>query len=412
MAPVEIYRAPFPLYSLRFLEPGLIVVAGGGGAARTGIKNALHFLRLECIGGHLSASLLHCHDTGLRAVMNLALARPVRVLAVGMDGYCQLLSYQEVEGAQTLPSGQAKGSKQQEKPGRHKRRQAKMDENHMASENKDETPLLEVKSQESIQTDFSSENLQKVVRFNSDCTILATGGVDGYLRTWKYPSLKPLCEVLAHHGEIEDLDFAPDNKVVTAGRDFACSVWQHGILVAGLDWSHVRPDIPSKTYRFQGCRFARVEDSNEVMTRLFTVHIPHRRERHPLPCFLTKWDANNFLPLLNVACGNEVISALAVSEVGTYLGLGTITGSVAIHIAFSLQRVYYVRETHGIVVTELGFLPSSTSQKSQKKHLDAELLSVSLDSRCKLHVLPTRSEYLLLCFLCGSIDQADLLLCA
>uniref|UniRef100_UPI00358F45EA guanine nucleotide-exchange factor SEC12 isoform X2 n=1 Tax=Myxine glutinosa TaxID=7769 RepID=UPI00358F45EA len=367
-----------------------------------------HFLRLECIGGCLSASLLHCHDTGSRAVMNLAHATPLRVIAVGVDDYCQLLSYREVEAtqeAQTLPSGQAKGSKQQEKPGRHKRKQAKTDEDHTARENKDETPLLEVKSQEFIQTDFSLEKLQKVVRFNSDCTILATGGVDGYLRTWKYPSLKPLCKVLAHQGEIDDLDFAPDNKVVTAGRDFACSVWQHGVLVAGLDWSHVRPDIPSKTYRFQGCRFAAVEDSNEGVMRLYTVHIPHRRERRPLPCFLTKWDANNFLPLLNASCGNEVISTLAVSEAGTYLGLGTITGSVAIHIAFSLQRVYYVRETHGIVVTELGFLPSSTGQKSQKKHLDAELLSVSLDSRCKLHVLRARTLVpiwlvLLCCALC------------
>lgn len=39
---VELYRAPFPLYALR-VDPktGLLIAAGGGGAARTGIKNGV-----------------------------------------------------------------------------------------------------------------------------------------------------------------------------------------------------------------------------------------------------------------------------------------------------------------------------------------------------------------------------------
>lgn len=39
---VELYRAPFPLYALR-VDPktGLLIAAGGGGAAKTGIKNGV-----------------------------------------------------------------------------------------------------------------------------------------------------------------------------------------------------------------------------------------------------------------------------------------------------------------------------------------------------------------------------------
>lgn len=39
---VELYRAPFPLYALR-IDPktGLLIAAGGGGAAKTGIKNGV-----------------------------------------------------------------------------------------------------------------------------------------------------------------------------------------------------------------------------------------------------------------------------------------------------------------------------------------------------------------------------------
>lgn len=40
--PPELYRAPFPLYALRIhREAGLALIAGGGGAAKTGITNGL-----------------------------------------------------------------------------------------------------------------------------------------------------------------------------------------------------------------------------------------------------------------------------------------------------------------------------------------------------------------------------------
>ncbi|NXK70562.1 PREB protein, partial [Sylvietta virens] len=88
---------------------------------------------------------------------------------------------------------------------------------------------------------------------------------------------------------------------------------------------------------------------------------------------------------------------------GTFLGLGTVTGSVAIHIAFSLQRLYYVKEAHGIVVTDVAFVPESRPGRELLGGHEAALLSVAVDSRCKLHLLPTRRtsgarpEGLLLC---------------
>ena len=36
-----------------------------------------------------------------------------------------------------------------------------------------------------VQTDFSRDPLQKVVCFNHDNTLLATGGTDGCVRVWK-----------------------------------------------------------------------------------------------------------------------------------------------------------------------------------------------------------------------------------
>lgn len=42
-----------------------------------------------------------------------------------------------------------------------------------------------VENLQAVQTDFSPDPLQKVVRFNHDATLLATGGTDGYVRVWK-----------------------------------------------------------------------------------------------------------------------------------------------------------------------------------------------------------------------------------
>ena len=52
-----------------------------------------------------------------------------------------------------------------------------------------------------------------------------------------------------------------------------------------------------------------------------------------------------------------------------------------------LQRLYYVREAHGIVVTAVAFLPETPELLRDN---EAALLSVAVDSRCRLHRIPCR----------------------
>nr|XP_032636008.1 prolactin regulatory element-binding protein [Chelonoidis abingdonii] len=123
--------------------------------------------------------------------------------------------------------------------------------------------------------------------------------------------MKKVLEFKAHDGEIEDIALGPENKVVTAGRDFQCCVWQRDQLVLRLRWDENLPGVPDKTYRYQACRFGTVPDQAEAL-RLYTVQVPHKRGRRPPPCYLTKWDGKSFLPLLTQPCGGEVISCLSV----------------------------------------------------------------------------------------------------
>uniref|UniRef100_A0A8C9KVR9 Prolactin regulatory element-binding protein n=1 Tax=Panthera tigris altaica TaxID=74533 RepID=A0A8C9KVR9_PANTA len=327
---------------------GLLIAAGGGGAAKTGIKNGVHFLQLEQINGRLSASLLHSHDTETRATMNLALAG--NILAAGQDAHCQLLRFQ---------THQQKGKNKTEKAGckeqgPRQRKGAAPVEKKSGAETHQEGVELSVENLQAVQTDFSPDPLQKVVCFNHDNTLLATGGTDGYVRVWKVPSLEKVLEFRAHEGEIEDLALGPDGKLVTVGWDLKASVWQKDQLVTQLHWQENGPTFSNTPYRYQAC-----------------------------------------------------------SESGTFLGLGTVTGSVAIYIAFSLQRLYYVREAHGIVVTDVAFLPEKGRGPELLGFHETALFSVAVDSRCQLHLLPSRRSvpvWLLLLLCVGLIVTTILLL--
>ncbi|KAM5126485.1 guanine nucleotide-exchange factor SEC12, partial [Mantella aurantiaca] len=99
-------------------------------------------------------------------------------------------------------------------------------------------------------------------------------------------------------------------------------------------------------------------------------------------------------------------------ECGTFLGLGSVTGSVAIYISFSLQRLYYVEEAHGIVVTDLAFFPDTKQGRALRGDNETAMLSVAVDSRCKLHVVPNRRTFpvWLLLLLCAALVVAVIFL--
>ncbi|CAJ0931689.1 unnamed protein product [Ranitomeya imitator] len=175
------------------------------------------------------------------------------------------------------------------------------------------------------------------------------------------------------------------------------------------EWSKIPAEHCKKLIDGYRKRFGKVLDQKKSL-RLYTVQIPHKRERRPPPCYITKWDGQSFLPLLTEPCGNEVISCLAVrsssapcfdnsmllgyySDCGTFLGLGSVTGSVAIYISFSLQKLYYVQEAHGIVVTDVAFFPDTMQGQVLRGDNEVAMLSVAVDSRCKLHVVPSRRTF-------------------
>ncbi|XP_070556235.1 guanine nucleotide-exchange factor SEC12-like [Ptychodera flava] len=387
----------FPPYTVCMLDDVNFLVAGGGGPVRSGVPNAIEVFELFGTKKSVSAVSAYRYDTDMStdrsAIMNSAITADGEnscLLATGKDEFCQLYRVKkEKESDET--------SDEQEL----RKRKGKEDKKTKDDIDTEDLYQFIIERLKSTQTDFNeSEQYQKAVRFVPEKSLLVTGGVDGYLRFWKHPNLSKELEIEAHSKEIDDLDVSPSgDKVVSVSRDCKAFVWntKDGSQSHALYW---KQNTEEKAYRFRSCRFGIVEN-NVKNTKLFTIHVPHVQGKSNTQCYITKWDTKHFSEEKTVSTGTDVLSALAVSADGNYLGLGTMSGAVAVYVAFSLQKLQWVKDVHGIFVTGLSFVPLTERNSKILGEKDCALISISVDKQCKMVRVNKRSEYPIILMLLG-----------
>ncbi|XP_039259312.2 guanine nucleotide-exchange factor SEC12-like [Styela clava] len=389
-------RLDYPIYACSVLDDNHIVVAGGGGAAKTGVPNAVDILKIEKIGRVVQADPVERLETGDTASMNISVLNQGKdaMLAVGLGGKCSVYSVVKKSAAggdnTTTNLKQRKSKKKSQPVG--------------PDENKQEHYTFNLLR--TLETDFSSDPLQKAVRISKDGKLLVTGGSDGYVRCWSLPDFTKRFSTHGHKDDVTDVDISPDGlHVVSVARDGGASIWNSVNGNKEIDLhSAWNLKMVTRGYRFRCCRYASViEDKTSYV--LFTAHAPVRAGRGadkkaPQGC-LTKWarkrangtenSKNSVLsPVIIQFTGKEAISSLAVSNDGVFLGLGFMEGSVAIYISFSLQCVKKISSLHGIFVTGVSFLPNTEAVVAITGACDASLVSVSADNTCKLTKLSSR----------------------
>lgn len=379
----------FPLYTLKALGDRHFLVAGGGGQAKTGVPNAFEIFELKNEHEQMVANSVAKYDKENRAIMNCAVINNEKffTVAAGMMEDCQMYRLKhKVVVKKTGPAGEQEGDEGIRK------RKSKLTQAE-PQKTSDRIVSFDVEPLDCVQTDFHPDGgFQKTVQFSMDNTLMATGGADGFLRIWKYPELKKLHEVEAHKDEIIDLDISPSgSRVITISDDKHCFGWdtKDGTKQCELKWSK-QTEV---AYKFRNCRYGLIEGKKDRFN-LYTTHIPVTRGTKPLKCFLTMWDCSVMVPSpkKHADTGVEVLSSMAVSDDGTYIAVGTISGSVSVYIAFSLQRLYHVKEAHNIFVTGVEFLPSSESMCAIAPDKDFSLLSISVDNQIQLHQVDSRGS--------------------
>jgi prolactin regulatory element-binding protein len=288
------------------------------------------------------------HETGPSVVMNFDIRNGDRrsLLVAGQESHCQMyfVNTKIVDDNEGDLIGKSKKSEHVTATGVRQRRTS--ERNSMSEDiptapkdinaNNNRRIRFEVKPGDSVQTDFmANEPLQRMVRISPNGNIMATGGLDGFVRLWHFPKMQKITDIKAHTKEIDDLDFSPDNKyLVSLSKDGLAMVWSanSGKKASQLMW---QPPEGTK-YLFKRCRFGEVEGQKEKY-RLFTLANPlgksGKRQRGYLQC----WDTET--GKLNRSVGiDESLSALAVRDDGRFVAVGSMfSGSVSIYIAFSLQ---------------------------------------------------------------------------
>ncbi|EDS45209.1 prolactin regulatory element-binding protein [Culex quinquefasciatus] len=405
-------RVNFPLYAIEMLTSRHVLVAGGGGASKTGVANGFEIYEVHHNGEKYVADEVIRHETGPTVVMNLAVKNDEKrtLLLAGQESHCQMYLVNPIitsTDGEVIGGGKSEGSVD----GMRKRKNVSYQQSNgqaaggqtpeqTKGQGKDKqrqqqsAPVrkqirFEIKTGDSIQTDFTElEPLQRVVRISPDGRIMATGGMDGHLRLWNFPKMTLRADISAHTKEIDDLDFSPDSKnVVSIAKDGLGVIWSINPEKESRKLTWNPPE--GTRYLLKRCRYGVIEGQKDKH-RLFTLANPFAKSGKAKG-LLQQWDPESGR-LSRVVEIDESLAALAVRDDGRFVAVGTMfSGSVSIYIAFSLQRVLHVPHAHAMFVTGLQFLPvTNFDGPAVTGDTEAAVLSISVDNRVCVHSLQYR----------------------
>ncbi|XP_024392589.1 SEC12-like protein 1 isoform X3 [Physcomitrium patens] len=227
--------------------------------------------------------------------------------------------------------------------------------------------------------------IQNCICFSGDGSLLATGGKDGHLRIFAWPSCEIALDESQSHRSIQDIDFSLDSGyLASTGEEGACRVWN----IVELE-SLVRLER-EKDEKFGYCRFSR--DGTQAF--LFVSITRGKRG------YVGVWNMMDWSKLGLKKLADASISALAISRDGKSLGLGTIEGDVAVVLVRRMEVTQLIGSAHSLSVTGLEF----------SKH-GRSLLSLGADSSARVSRLKKFEwkEWQLYAMLLGMIAFSGLL---
>ncbi|XP_022089456.1 prolactin regulatory element-binding protein-like [Acanthaster planci] len=410
----------FPPYVIKCVDETHFLVAGGGGHARTGVPNFIEIFELQRRGRRLFADSKLQYDTDVgedrAAIMNAALRFDGKeyLLAAGKDEKCQFYKFVKTKEAmkegeeepkpnQTSNNGNDTGSTRKRKKAKEAKQTADSNKSKESTTKSEKTSSQEpavvvtkfdLERLGSVQTDFTDgDKYQKAVCFSPNGMFFATGGADGHVRMWSYPSFEKQYEIKAHSKEVDDIIINPlGNRLVSVSRDSTAIVWKtvDGSKMCDLKWDGVKAE-QTTSYRVRCCRFGFI-DSDPSKSNMYTIHIP-RIQGKTKSSYLTRWNAIKYTPEKTVCTGTDVLSALNISHSGNLVGLGTMSGSIGVYISFSLQKLRVVKDVHGIFVTGLCFVPMTRTTRDLLGDLETAVLSVSADKKVSIVALEPPMEF-------------------
>ncbi|KAK2635335.1 hypothetical protein Ddye_030127 [Dipteronia dyeriana] len=306
-----------------------VVLAGGGGEGRSGIPNAVVLSHFDFASNSLSDQPVAKLGTGSDLPYRMAVHPGGDGIICALQNNCRFFEWDEVKSAEV-----------------HK---------------------LGLKESEKVLSQLENVGQQLVLAFNSEGSILATGGEDGNLRVFKWPSIKIILNEAQAHVSVKDLSFSPDGKfLVSLGNRGPGRVWDLTSSTAVASLAKENDEI------FVSCRFSPINDENLV---LYIAAITDKGGS------IITWNTTSWKRMRSKQVVQEPVSSFNISSNGKLLAIGTAQGDISIINSTSLKVQTMVKKAHLGIVTALAL-----------SHDSRALVSASMDSSARVTIIEDKKQ--------------------
>lgn len=341
----------FPIYSCAFVAPNEVILGGGGGQSRSGIKNKLRLYNVE---SDKKLELLDEYElaVGEDSPMSMAADTESKQIVCGINSIRERLDAGENENCRVF------GIK--------------------------ESKISFVHSHGTLSLKSTEDDFQKVTVLSPDSKYIAVAGHSD-LSLLHFPSLDPAAtSIKVSQGEIYDASFSSTalvivttvNLLVYALPDTSTNGKQKVSeleLVKTVD----RPPLPGKDAgsSFRAARF-HPNDSKVLYTVINTVPPKTRGKTSPRRAFLCRWNTDTWQVTKVRQVSDRGLTCFDVSPNGKLLAYGSSDYSVGIVDAQSLAPLLTILKAHDFPPTTLRFNPTSSLLISGSADNSARVVSI------------------------------------
>ncbi|GAA93784.1 uncharacterized protein L969DRAFT_92296 [Mixia osmundae IAM 14324] len=371
-----------PIYSLAFTGKETVVLGGGGGSSKSGIKNKLIYCRL-----HPEARTLdRVHEYELPktedAPMSMAVSPERPVLVAGIN-----------ESVDKINAGS---------------------NNNLRVFAIKEDSGLEFESARNGISVLAPEFYQKATSFAPDGSMLAIGNTNDQFSIYRYPSLSKVFRCYHFDGqEVIDADFSEDGKLAAGTSDKkVCffSTETSKIPAEKPDESgdedeapkpHVAQTIERPVLQkdvacsFRSGRFGRKATSGLFYT-IVNSSAPstgRKRKRGDRKAFVSIWDLKTWQLIKTRTISQTPVTSFDISPDGSMLAFGTAELAVGVLDAKTLRPRLTILRAHDFAITALRF--NTTSDIVVSGSVDSSIRVIPIDATAQASRFTTMQTLLL-----------------
>ncbi|KAG9085265.1 hypothetical protein FS749_004579 [Ceratobasidium sp. UAMH 11750] len=352
----------FPVYSLGFITDEKLLLGGGGGATRSGIKNKLRLYEVDAASAKIDLVTELELEKDEDAPMSMAVDHQGGTAICGING-----SMEKIEEG-TNPHCRA-----------------------FSVEIKEETkPLIKFERSTQLVKDKNPEAFQKVTALSKDGTIIAAGSSDGkpfnQVTLVAYPNLDRASDAFTiPSGELFDADFSLDGYLVVTSTTnlyvFAPSSEPSKISpsTAPLQLSLIQTLSPPSSRPNSSFRATRWSPSSpRIAWSVLNTTAGAAKDRR---AWVLRWDVaeggKDWTIARMAKATTRPITVFDVSQNGRLLAFGSSDLSVGILDAHTLAPLLTILRAHEFPPTALRFNPSGTLLASASADNTLRIIAVT-----------------------------------